>query len=67
MPACRPSVKRWHQRLHQQVARLTAHVDSQGETLRPEAIFRDDGYSGGSNSRRASKASDHRVCRTSLS
>ena len=32
--------------LAQQVARLTAHVDSQGETLRPEAIFRDDGYSG---------------------
>jgi site-specific DNA recombinase len=34
------------QTIDQQVARLTAHVDSQGETLRAEDIFRDDGYSG---------------------
>jgi len=34
------------QTIEQQVARLTAHVDSQGETLRTEDIFRDDGYSG---------------------
>ena len=34
------------QTIDQQVARLTAHVDSQGETLRVEDMFRDDGYSG---------------------
>ena len=34
------------QTIDQQVARLTAHVDSQGETLRAEDIFRDDGYRG---------------------
>jgi site-specific DNA recombinase len=32
--------------IEQQVERLTAHVHAQGETLRPEDIFRDDGYSG---------------------
>ena len=31
------------QTIEQQVARLTAHGDSQGETLRTEDIFRDDG------------------------
>jgi len=34
------------QTIEQQVTRLTAHLDSQGETLRAEDIFRDDGYSG---------------------
>ena len=33
------------QTIDQQVVRLTAHVDSQGETLRAEDIFRDDGSS----------------------
>jgi site-specific DNA recombinase len=32
--------------IEQQVERLTAHVHAQGETLRPEDIFRNDGYSG---------------------
>jgi site-specific DNA recombinase len=32
--------------IEQQVERLTAHVHAQGETLRAEDIFRDDGYSG---------------------
>ena len=32
--------------IEQQVDRLTAHVHGQGETLHPEHIFRDDGYSG---------------------
>jgi site-specific DNA recombinase len=34
------------QTIAQQVERLTAHVHAQGETLRSEDIFRDDGYSG---------------------
>ena len=34
------------QTIEQQVERLTAHVQAQGEALRPENIFRDDGYSG---------------------
>jgi site-specific DNA recombinase len=34
------------QTIEQQVERLIAHVYAQGETLRPEDIFRDDGYSG---------------------
>jgi site-specific DNA recombinase len=34
------------QTMEQQVERLTVHVHAQGETLRPEDIFRDDGYSG---------------------
>ena len=34
------------QTIEQQVTRLTTHLDSQGETLRVEDIFRDDGYSG---------------------
>lgn len=34
------------QTIEQQVTRLTAHLDSQGETLRAEDIFRDDGSSG---------------------
>jgi site-specific DNA recombinase len=34
------------QTIEQQVERLTAHVHAQGETLRSEDIFRDDGYSG---------------------
>ena len=34
------------QTIAQQVTRLTAYLDSQGETLRAEDIFRDDGYSG---------------------
>jgi DNA invertase Pin-like site-specific DNA recombinase len=34
------------QTIEQQVERLIAHVHAQGETLRPENIFRDDGYSG---------------------
>ena len=34
------------QTIEQQVERLTAHVHAQGETLRAEDIFRDDGYSG---------------------
>ena len=32
--------------IEQQVERLIAHVQAQGETLHPEDIFRDDGYSG---------------------
>jgi site-specific DNA recombinase len=32
--------------IDQQIERLTAYVHAQGETLRPEQIFRDDGYSG---------------------
>ena len=31
------------QTIEQQVERLTAHVHAQGETLRAEDIFRDDG------------------------
>jgi site-specific DNA recombinase len=34
------------QTLAQQVERLTAHIHAQGETLRSEEIFRDDGYRG---------------------
>ena len=34
------------QTIESRVARLTAHVASQGETLRTEDIFRDDGYRG---------------------
>ena len=34
------------QTIEPQVERLTAHVHAQGETLRAEDIFRDDGYSG---------------------
>ena len=34
------------QTIEQQVERLTAHVHAQGETLRSEDIFRDDGYRG---------------------
>jgi site-specific DNA recombinase len=34
------------QTIDQQVERLTAHVHAQGEPLRAEDIFRDDGYSG---------------------
>ena len=34
------------QTIEQQIDRLTAHVHGQGETLHPEHIFRDDGYSG---------------------
>jgi DNA invertase Pin-like site-specific DNA recombinase len=34
------------QTIEQQVARLTAHVNSQGEMLHTADIFRDDGYSG---------------------
>src|SRR5881397_2725609 len=34
------------QTIAQQVERLTAHVHAQGEPLRAEDIFRDDGYSG---------------------
>ena len=34
------------QTIEQQVEHLTAHVHAQGETLRAEDIFRDDGYSG---------------------
>ena len=34
------------QTIEQQVERLTAHVHAQGETLRAEDIFRNDGYSG---------------------
>jgi site-specific DNA recombinase len=34
------------QTIEQQIDRLTAHVHVQGETLHPEHIFRDDGYSG---------------------
>ena len=34
------------QTIEQQIDRLTAHVQAQGETLHPEDIFRDDGYSG---------------------
>jgi site-specific DNA recombinase len=34
------------QTIEQQVERLTTHMHAQGETLRPEKIFRDDGYSG---------------------
>src|SRR5438552_7677568 len=34
------------QTIEQQVERLTAHVHAQGEPLRAEDIFRDDGYSG---------------------
>jgi site-specific DNA recombinase len=34
------------QTIEQQVERLIARVHAQGETLRPEDIFRDDGYSG---------------------
>lgn len=34
------------QTIEQQIDRLTAHVQVQGETLHPETIFRDDGYSG---------------------
>jgi site-specific DNA recombinase len=34
------------QTIEQQMERLTAHVHAQGETLRAEDIFRDDGYSG---------------------
>jgi len=34
------------QTIEQQVERLIAHVHAQGEILRPENIFRDDGYSG---------------------
>ena len=34
------------QTIAQQVERLTAHVHAQGEALRVEDIFRDDGYSG---------------------
>src|SRR5882724_6752474 len=34
------------QTIEQQVERLTAYVYAQGEALRPEDIFRDDGYSG---------------------
>src|SRR5918992_5742374 len=34
------------QTIAQQVERLTAHVHAQGETLRAEDIFRDDGDSG---------------------
>jgi site-specific DNA recombinase len=33
--------------LGQQIERLTVYVHVQGETLRPDDIFRDDGYSGG--------------------
>jgi site-specific DNA recombinase len=34
------------QTIEQQVTRLTAYLDSQGEPLHAEDIFRDDGYSG---------------------
>src|SRR5215510_12292506 len=34
------------QTIEPQVERLTAHVHAQGETLRPEDLFRDDGYRG---------------------
>jgi hypothetical protein len=34
------------QTIEQQVERLTAHIHAQDETLCPEYIFRDDGYSG---------------------
>src|SRR5215510_11507403 len=34
------------QTIEQQVERLTAHINAQGETLGPENILRDDGYSG---------------------
>jgi site-specific DNA recombinase len=34
------------QTIEQQVERLTVHVHAQGETLRSEDMFRDDGYSG---------------------
>jgi site-specific DNA recombinase len=39
------------QTIDQQIERLTAYVHAQGETLRPEDIFRDDGYSGATLSR----------------
>src|SRR5919108_2797614 len=39
------------QTIDQQSERLTAYVHAQGETLRPEDIFRDDGYSGATLSR----------------
>ena len=32
------------QTIEQQLTRLQAHLEAQGETLRPEWIFRDDGY-----------------------
>jgi site-specific DNA recombinase len=34
------------QTIEHQLTRLRAHLEAQGETLRPEWIFRDDGYSG---------------------
>ena len=34
------------QTIEQQLTRLRAHLEAQGEQLRPEWIFRDDGYSG---------------------
>jgi site-specific DNA recombinase len=34
------------QTIEQQLTRLRAHLEAQGERLRPEWIFRDDGYSG---------------------
>ena len=34
------------QTIEQQLTRLQAHLEAQGETLRPEWIFRDEGYSG---------------------
>jgi site-specific DNA recombinase len=39
------------QTIDQQIERLTAYVHAQGKTLRPEDIFRDDGYSGATLSR----------------
>jgi site-specific DNA recombinase len=39
------------QTIDQQIERLTAYVHAQSETLRPEDIFRDDGYSGATLSR----------------
>src|SRR5215218_3445513 len=36
------------QTIEQQLARLQAHVQTQGWTAPPEQIFRDDGYSGAS-------------------
>src|SRR5262245_56119393 len=39
------------QTIDQQIERLTAYVPAQGETLHPEDIFRDDGYSGATLSR----------------
>ena len=38
--------QRLAQTIEQQIERLRAHLDCQGETLLSEHIFRDDGYSG---------------------